>query len=57
MLALYDGAPRTVGELGLELGMDNGTLTLLLKRLQSAGLVTRHWCQLKERYLGRFTVV
>lgn len=41
MLALYDGAPRTVGELGVELGMENGTLTPLLKRLQCAGLVTR----------------
>src|SRR3954465_4397918 len=41
MLALYDDTPRTVGELGLELGMDNGTLTPLLKRLESAGLVTR----------------
>jgi DNA-binding MarR family transcriptional regulator len=41
MLALYEVAPRTVGELGLELGMDNGTLTPLLKRLESAGLVTR----------------
>ncbi|RYG67892.1 MarR family transcriptional regulator [bacterium] len=41
MLALYEDAPRTVGDLGLELGMENGTLTPLLKRLQSAGLVTR----------------
>ena len=41
MLALYESTPRTVGELGLELGMDNGTLTPLLKRLESAGLVTR----------------
>jgi DNA-binding MarR family transcriptional regulator len=41
MLALYEDAPRTVGELGLELGMDNGTLTPLLKRLEGAGLVTR----------------
>lgn len=41
MLALYDSAPRTVGELGNELGMDNGTLTPLLKRLVVAGLVTR----------------
>jgi DNA-binding MarR family transcriptional regulator len=30
-----------VGDLGLELGMDNGTLTPLLKRLEGAGLVTR----------------
>jgi DNA-binding MarR family transcriptional regulator len=41
MLALYEDAPRTVGGLGLVLGMDNGTLTPLLKRLEAAGLVTR----------------
>src|SRR3954452_3957358 len=49
MLALYDDTPRTVGELGLELGMDNGTLTPLLKRLESAGLVTRTRDQHDER--------
>ena len=49
MLALYEDRPRTVGELGLELGMDNGTLTPLLKRLQSAGLVTRTRDQQDER--------
>src|SRR5687767_4308583 len=49
MLALYESAPRTVGELGLELGMDNGTLTPLLKRLQSAKLVTRTRDQEDER--------
>jgi DNA-binding MarR family transcriptional regulator len=41
MLALYEDAPRTVGDLGQELGMDNGMLTPLLKRLQSAELITR----------------
>jgi DNA-binding MarR family transcriptional regulator len=41
MLALYEDAPRTVGDLGLELGMENGTLTPLLKRLQSAELISR----------------
>ncbi|MDC0714499.1 MarR family transcriptional regulator [Stigmatella sp. ncwal1] len=41
MLALYESAPRTVGALGDELGMENGTLTPLLKRLEGAGLVTR----------------
>ena len=41
MLALYEDAPRRVGDLGLVLGMDNGTLTPLLKRLETAGLVTR----------------
>ena len=41
MVALYESAPRTVGEIGNEVGMDNGTLTPLLKRLVSAGLITR----------------
>lgn len=41
MLDLLDGSPRTVGQIGTRLGMDNGTLTPLLKRLQAAGLVTR----------------
>jgi DNA-binding MarR family transcriptional regulator len=41
LLALWERAPRTVGELGQALGLDSGTLTPLLKRLQSAGLVTR----------------
>lgn len=41
MVTLYEKIPRTVGEIGAELGMDNGTLTPLLKRLVSVGLVTR----------------
>src|SRR3954451_1320805 len=41
MLALYEEAPRSVGDLGLVLGMETGTLTPLLKRLQVAGLLTR----------------
>src|SRR5436853_7516003 len=41
MVALYESVPRTVGEIGNVVGMDNGTLTPLLKRLVSAGLVTR----------------
>ena len=49
MLALYGAAPRTVGDLGIELGMDNGTLTPLLKRLEGAGLVTRTRDQNDER--------
>jgi len=49
MLALYESVPRTVGDLGNELGMDNGTLTPLLKRLVSAGLVTRTRDERDER--------
>jgi DNA-binding MarR family transcriptional regulator len=41
MVTLYKSVPRTVGEIGNEVGMDNGTLTPLLKRLVSAGLITR----------------
>ena len=41
MLALFEGVPQTVGELGLKLGMETGTLTPLLKRLANAQLVTR----------------
>ncbi|MBB4640153.1 MarR family winged helix-turn-helix transcriptional regulator [Rhizorhapis suberifaciens] len=41
LLTLYDGSPRTVGEIGSALGMDTGTLTPLLKRLSAADMVTR----------------
>jgi DNA-binding MarR family transcriptional regulator len=42
MLALWDAdEPKTVGELGSRLHLDSGTLTPLLKRLESAGLVSR----------------
>jgi DNA-binding MarR family transcriptional regulator len=41
ILELLNGAPRTDGELGARLGMETGTLTPLLKRLQAAGMVTR----------------
>src|SRR5687768_10146599 len=41
ILELLDGSSRSVGELGTRLGMETGTLTPLLKRLQLAGMVTR----------------
>jgi DNA-binding MarR family transcriptional regulator len=41
LLALWERAPRTVGELGQALGLDSGTLTPLLKRLEGCALVTR----------------
>src|SRR4051794_4508948 len=49
MLALYERGPRSVGDIGQELGMDNGTLTPLLKRLVVAGLITRTRDPLDER--------
>lgn len=41
ILELLDGAPLSVGVLGARLGMDTGTITPLLKRLQASGMVTR----------------
>jgi len=41
LLALWERAPQTVGELRQKLGLDSGTLTPLFKRMEAAGLVTR----------------
>ncbi|MHA6482262.1 MarR family winged helix-turn-helix transcriptional regulator [Paenibacillus sp. strain BS8-2] len=41
MLALWEQDNATVSELGNRLYLDSGTLTPLLKKLESAGLVTR----------------
>lgn len=51
MLALWEDAERehTVGELGARLHLDSATLTPLLKRLESAGLVRRRRDEHDER--------
>lgn len=41
MLVLWEQDGITVGELGARLYLDSGTLTPLLKRLESTGLVSR----------------
>lgn len=41
MLELFGKTPSAVGELGLRLGMDTGTITPLVKRLETSGLVVR----------------
>ncbi|MEE2521577.1 MarR family transcriptional regulator [Pseudarthrobacter sp. J75] len=41
MLVLWENEPRGVKELGEELGLDSGTLSPLLKRLEALGLVER----------------
>jgi MarR family transcriptional regulator, organic hydroperoxide resistance regulator len=41
ILELLDDSPLSVGALGARLGMDTGTITPLLKRLQTSGMVTR----------------
>jgi DNA-binding MarR family transcriptional regulator len=49
MLALWERAPSTVGELGEALGLESATLTPLLKRLEAGGLVTRRRDTTDER--------
>ena len=50
MLVLWEaGGPQSVRELGDRLGLDSGTLTPLLKRLETAGLVTRRRDEDDER--------
>ncbi|MES2340386.1 MAG: MarR family transcriptional regulator [Pseudomonadota bacterium] len=49
MMALWEKAPRTVSDLGEALGLDSGTLTPLLKRMETAGLVTRARDRADER--------
>ena len=41
MLVLWEASPRTVGALGEALDLESSTLTPLLKRLESQGLVAR----------------
>ncbi|MEI7057788.1 MarR family transcriptional regulator [Nocardioides sp. CCNWLW239] len=41
MLVLWESSPLTMGELGERLGLDYGTVTPLVKRLEAAGLITR----------------
>ncbi len=41
MLVLWEAAPLTMGELSDRLGLDYGTVTPLVKRLEAAGLVVR----------------
>lgn len=41
IMELLDSSPRSVGELGTKLGMDTGTITPLLKRLEQSGQISR----------------
>ncbi|MCZ9881321.1 MarR family winged helix-turn-helix transcriptional regulator [Arthrobacter sp. B2a2-09] len=49
MLVLWENEPRSVRELGTELGLDSGTLSPLLKRLEALGLVERRRSAEDER--------
>lgn len=49
VLELLDGAPVSVGVLGARLGMDTGTITPLVKRLEASGMVSRTRAPADER--------
>ncbi len=51
MLALWERSPRTVRDIGETLRLDPATLSPLLKRLESAGLITRARNAVDERAL------
>ena len=52
MLVLWEASPCTVSALGERLLLDSGTLTPLLKRLETAGLVRRTRLALRTRADG-----
>ena len=52
MLALWEETPLTVSELGRRVSLDPGTLSPLLKRLESGGLITRGRDPKDERALA-----
>ena len=51
MIALWDKESLNVKELGSMLYLDSGTLTPLLKKLESKGFITRTRCKEDERNL------
>ncbi|MEQ4520756.1 MarR family transcriptional regulator [Pseudarthrobacter sp. B907] len=54
MMVLWEDQPRSVRELGEELGLDSGTLSPLLKRLESLGFVERRRSAADERRVEVF---
>ncbi|KQZ84050.1 MarR family transcriptional regulator [Microbacterium sp. Root166] len=51
MLALWESAPRSLGELAAELAMEPATLSPMIKRLEAQGRVTRARRAADERVL------
>lgn len=52
MLALWERSPRSVADIGQALMLESATLSPLLKRLETAGLVTRERNSEDERALA-----
>lgn len=51
MLALWERAPRALGELAVDLAVEPATLSPLVRRLEAQGLVTRARSTVDERVL------
>jgi MarR family transcriptional regulator, organic hydroperoxide resistance regulator len=51
MLALWERSPQSVKEISAALQLDSATLSPLLKRLDTAGLITRNRDDVDERLL------
>ena len=41
VLELLDSSPQLVGKVGIRLGLDTGTITPILKRMEQSGLIAR----------------
>ncbi|MFC8410808.1 MarR family winged helix-turn-helix transcriptional regulator [Arthrobacter sp. NPDC057259] len=54
MMVLWEDQPRSVRDLGEELGLDSGTLSPLLKRLEALGFVERRRSAEDERRVEVF---
>ena len=52
LLALWENSPMTVRELGSHINLDSGTLTPLLKRMQTQGWVERNRDETDERQVN-----
>ena len=49
MMVLWEGKPLTVNDIGRRLGLDSGTLSPLLKRLETARFINRQRARDDER--------
>jgi DNA-binding MarR family transcriptional regulator len=49
LLVLWEHDGISVGEIGTQLMLDNGTLSPLLKKMEQAGYLTRHRCDGDDR--------
>ncbi len=49
LMVLWENDGQTVGEIGRRLYLDNGTLTPMLKKMESQGYVERRRCKDDER--------